>query len=1132
MDPQRPHYHIFGRPSTFGGSQESRNQSLPPRLYSSGPLPNGRSQPPPPPPPPYDPLGRREADLHSRAPPARPPHSAPSAPPPGYPSHPYPHDGAIHPKPSRSPGPFGSTHSEPVPSFHTRHTSHGSSVKSDGGPKDRNIHYREGPSSSMSRDMPHPSQPFDQARRRSLGSNGSPPSYAGRLDHHGQPPAPPPPPPSSYNNRQMLPPSSPQHYPPRTASIPPPPSQAPTPYPPRDPPPPSTHRPGSSMSISSMLGSDTDRPPRETPSSSAYGRPPVTSVLPAPQPPPPSGGMSPPPVLSRPPPSELQNFRRSHTPDHSLFSKPQAPRPYRSSSGGTAQGQPQPPTDDTRFGGLSRPYYPEKPPSSLHSPSTTPFGESRYNPDRRLSLSGPILRPSSQPQMEEPAPRASLFSPVTRPAPGFGDASAKGPAPGRIGYTGMEATSQSPRRYSLPRADHRDEPSHREPEHIGITAQDSKQPPPAPFGPNIIDRDGERQLRPSWQPVTRRLSPDPSRLPSNESSSTYGYSALTNYAKSISSQVPPPRSVPGAPMQARHESALSNDSSPAGNISKFQHPQRLNSPTPGSSSTGPSFSTPAEEHQRKGSDDLFQHRSLLNVSAENKRTGRASPLPQAVQGAQAQIVGPAEEAGIKSELGRVFAGIGSGVGVSAAATPGSGPPTPLTSSPFKRDAITARSSGIDPGESPIPGAKPPRASSGIGTGRRGRKPKDDDSKLDGEHGIGRETTSTRGRRARHVHHHHHHTHHHHHHRHKADEDAASQPFSTQPSTAGARQSSIPSDGPVLATALAPHHHHRHHHHHHVPRSATGSAAAFLQGPSGPPAPPREYSTVVNLQPLLRSVAHLPRYHLGSTLYAPRISAPSAKASHESSKFGYSSTPVPLPRFEGKENCTFTIRVPRFRIDASHREEICARRALWGTGVYTDDSDPVAAAIHSGFVRGEWGEDVDVSMLDLEIKEQHQHAPQPKNGTLKASSTSSSATRSPQPQKSTDATKTKANTPPVPPPDKDLHITLLILPSLQRYDSSVMYGLKSRAWGDNHDGMSFKVEKIEWVDEGASKGEERGGEARRKRLRNMMQSGRIFTAAGLPGRRGVELQQRKKGLGGGGIVANGEGVAAKSVEPVS
>ena len=41
-------------------------------------------------------------------------------------------------------------------------------------------------------------------------------------------------------------------------------------------------------------------------------------------------------------------------------------------------------------------------------------------------------------------------------------------------------------------------------------------------------------------------------------------------------------------------------------------------------------------------------------------------------------------------------------------------------------------------------------------------------------------------------------------------------------------------------------------------------------------------------------------------------------------------------------------------------------------------------------------------------------------------------------------------------------------------------------------MSFKVQKVEWVDEGVARGEERSGEARRKRLRTLMQTGRICT----------------------------------------
>lgn len=256
---------------------------------------------------------------------------------------------------------------------------------------------------------------------------------------------------------------------------------------------------------------------------------------------------------------------------------------------------------------------------------------------------------------------------------------------------------------------------------------------------------------------------------------------------------------------------------------------------------------------------------------------------------------------------------------------------------------------------------------------------------------------------------------------------------------------------------------------------------------------REPRTVVNIEPIQSSVSHLPRHHLGSTLYIPRIGVPTTKSPLESAKFGYTSTPQPLPRFEGKENCTFTVRVPRYRIDAARREEICARRALWGTGVYTDDSDPVAAAIHSGFIRGAWGEDVDESFLDLEIRDTYQHAP---------------------PLSEEERESDQPRIPPVPPADKDLHITLLVLPKLDKYDQSVLFGIKSRTWDDNHDGVSFQVLRIDWVEEGAGRGEERGGEARRKRLRNLMQTGKICTGPAVVKledlrNRGLEVDARSK-----------------------
>jgi hypothetical protein len=185
-------------------------------------------------------------------------------------------------------------------------------------------------------------------------------------------------------------------------------------------------------------------------------------------------------------------------------------------------------------------------------------------------------------------------------------------------------------------------------------------------------------------------------------------------------------------------------------LNKLQTEPRLFGSAPSGGPSSLVHSASSDDQRRKGSDELLHHRNLLGVGLDAKRGGRASPLPQAVQGAQAQILGPAGEAGIKSELGRVFSGIGSGVGGVTAATAGSGPSTPMTVSPFKRDSIAGRSTNS---EATLDDSKTNRPTST--TGKRSRKSRDEDSKADSEPGTDRLGASAISRRGRHVHHHHH-----------------------------------------------------------------------------------------------------------------------------------------------------------------------------------------------------------------------------------------------------------------------------------------------------------------------------------------------------------------------------------------
>lgn len=153
----------------------------------------------------------------------------------------------------------------------------------------------------------------------------------------------------------------------------------------------------------------------------------------------------------------------------------------------------------------------------------------------------------------------------------------------------------------------------------------------------------------------------------------------------------------------------------------------------------------------------------------------------------------------------------------------------------------------------------------------------------------------------------------------------------------------------------------------------------------------------------------------------------------------------------------TIRIPRFYLSKEEREQVCLRRAVWGSEVYSDDSDPLAAAIHAGWIQGDWGDTVDFSALAL--------AP---------------VSETPDP-KQTEFT-TPPSCPMLAPASRDLHLTILILPALETYASRICHGIKSRPWGNDHDGLSYRIEKIAWVDEKAAQGEERGGAARRKRLK--------------------------------------------------
>lgn len=239
-------------------------------------------------------------------------------------------------------------------------------------------------------------------------------------------------------------------------------------------------------------------------------------------------------------------------------------------------------------------------------------------------------------------------------------------------------------------------------------------------------------------------------------------------------------------------------------------------------------------------------------------------------------------------------------------------------------------------------------------------------------------------------------------------------------------------------------------------------------------------TIINKK-VLDEVAGRPRKHLGTHLYTTELSPAPAADTPLDAKIRYSSKMKPIPVMTSQENCTYTIRVPRYYLTSGEGgaamnhslEEICKRRQIWGTEIYTDDSDVIAAAIHSGWIKGDFGE-YNNDLRDI-CDNAWEHGSE-------GETPSSLVTRPQRPIKA--------------PEGYDAHVTLLILPPLEFYAATSQHHLASREWKKKHDGMSYMIHSIEFVDEGPSnRFVERSAAARKNRIA-VEEAARKEAAAGL------------------------------------
>ena len=523
----------------------------------------------------------------------------------------------------------------------------------------------------------------------------------------------------------------------------------------RDVPAASISRPESSMSISSMLGSDLPRPSREPTSATATSEPSPMRVAALTSP-----RMQ---IGSAPSPPQNRDHARSvypgsHSPERAPFVNPQSARPTRAYSGGALRQQITSASigssDVSRFTSSIGPFNSQYSPKSDNSP----LQDWKAFQDGRPTLKRPYERPNSQPV--DSLTRSLEFDkslhlrPLTSEAESFRPGNLKGPQGAKLTEGAMENSKQDREdtsangyldlriRYALER------------QTVQPTSQGS---PPLKAGSSSVFPLLSKAIPPSPESARIRRETDPLTVHTVERDQTapthspYNSESIRRLREerlvgvNMPQQTPPP-TPSNAPVHLLHPTdgipRQSNTHGP---------PMALGPETPRGGGG-------SEQPIKPDEDSLHHHRGSLALLLDNSRRGRISPLPQAVQGAQARVSGPASDPGIKSEFAKMFIGIGSGVG--QAGRLGSGASTPFSPSPTtnvesgRKTPLAGRGELVD------------FANSWAGSkgGRKGRKAKDEEPRPDPEAKPTENTagvTNMRGvKRTRHSHHHHPHQHSH------------------------------------------------------------------------------------------------------------------------------------------------------------------------------------------------------------------------------------------------------------------------------------------------------------------------------------------------------------------------------------
>ncbi|KAF9143857.1 hypothetical protein BG015_000286 [Linnemannia schmuckeri] len=163
--------------------------------------------------------------------------------------------------------------------------------------------------------------------------------------------------------------------------------------------------------------------------------------------------------------------------------------------------------------------------------------------------------------------------------------------------------------------------------------------------------------------------------------------------------------------------------------------------------------------------------------------------------------------------------------------------------------------------------------------------------------------------------------------------------------------------------------------------------------------------------------------------------------------------VLLPTMQGKENSLLEVRVASTYLTYDNAK--VKKRELWGTDIYTDDSDVVAMLIHAGYF---------IPPTNSQCTDEDSFHPTSQHHNFVSNPIKHIC------------------------PGFDLAVTLRVMPKLIKYQGSIRHRIKSRTWSTGHDGVSFKIESIrklgagEALNKGRSQSKRRMKEYSQERMR--------------------------------------------------